>query len=81
VKPDGSWARADSEQGCRPERRSTTDAVPRPVGCGEFRARRAQEHFGVDGEKLVTMIEQLELGLSPIKAFKLDESFFAQFKS
>jgi restriction system protein len=35
----------------------------------------------VDGEKLVTMIEQLELGLSPIKAFKVDESFFAQFRS
>jgi len=35
----------------------------------------------VDGEKLVTMIEQLELGLTPIKAFKVDESFFAQFKS
>jgi restriction system protein len=35
----------------------------------------------VGGEKLVTMVEQLELGLSPIKAFKVDESFFAQFKS
>ena len=35
----------------------------------------------VDGEKLVTMIEQLELGLRPIKAFKVDESFFVQFKS
>ena len=35
----------------------------------------------VDGEKLVTMIEQLELGLSPIRAFKVDESFFAQFES
>jgi restriction system protein len=35
----------------------------------------------VDGEKLVTIIEQLELGLGPIKAFKLDESLFAQFKS
>ena len=35
----------------------------------------------VDGEKLVTMIEQLELGLSPIKAFKVDEAFFEQFRS
>ena len=35
----------------------------------------------VDGEKLVTMMEQLELGLSPIKAFKVDESFFGQFNS
>jgi restriction system protein len=35
----------------------------------------------VDGDKLVTMIEQLELGLSPIKVFKVDDVFFAQFKS
>ena len=35
----------------------------------------------VDGEKLVTMIEELELGLSPIKSFKIDESFFDEFKS
>ena len=34
----------------------------------------------VDGEKLVTMIEQLELGLRPIKSFKLDESFFDEFR-
>ncbi|MGQ0760649.1 MAG: hypothetical protein ACT4OT_01330 [Acidobacteriota bacterium] len=34
----------------------------------------------VDGEKLVTMIEQLELGLNPIKSFKVDEAFFDQFK-
>src|SRR5207237_5601008 len=34
----------------------------------------------VDGEKLVTMIEQLELGLNPIKSFKVDEMFFDQFK-
>ena len=35
----------------------------------------------VDGEKLVTMIEQLELGLNPVKAFKVDEAFFEQFRS
>lgn len=34
----------------------------------------------VDGEKLVTMIEQLELGLNPIKSFKVDEAFFDEFK-
>jgi len=35
----------------------------------------------VDGEKLVTMIEELELGLLPIKAFKVNESFFDEFKT
>ena len=35
----------------------------------------------VDGEKLVTMLEDLELGVSPIKAFKVRESFFDEFKS
>ncbi len=35
----------------------------------------------VDGEKLVAMMEELELGLSPIKSFRLDDGFFAQFKS
>lgn len=35
----------------------------------------------VDGEKLVTMIEQLELGLNPIKSFKVDEVFFEQFRA
>lgn len=35
----------------------------------------------VDGEKLVTMIEELELGLSPVKSFKVNELFFDEFKS
>lgn len=35
----------------------------------------------VDGEKLVNMIEELQLGLIPIKSFKLDESFFQEFQS
>jgi restriction system protein len=35
----------------------------------------------VDGEKLVTMIEQLELGLNPIKSFKVDDAFFEQFRT
>jgi restriction system protein len=35
----------------------------------------------VDGEKLLTMIEQLELGLKPVRSFKLDESFWDQFES
>ncbi|OLD98561.1 MAG: restriction endonuclease [Cyanobacteria bacterium 13_1_40CM_2_61_4] len=35
----------------------------------------------VDGDKLVTMVEQLELGLNPIKSFKVDQAFFDEFKS
>jgi restriction system protein len=35
----------------------------------------------VDGEKLVRMLEELELGLSPIKSFEVDDSFFDQFKA
>jgi len=34
----------------------------------------------VDGEKLVSMFEQLELGLHPRKAYELDEVFFDDFK-
>ena len=34
----------------------------------------------VDGEKLIEMFEQLELGLKPKKAFELDEHFFEEFK-
>jgi restriction system protein len=33
----------------------------------------------VDGEKLVTMLEQLELGLTPRRTFEVDEPFFDQF--
>ena len=35
----------------------------------------------VDGEKLMTMLEDLELGVSPIKAFRVNESFFHELKS
>jgi len=34
----------------------------------------------VDGEKLVNMLEQLELGLRPRRTFELDEPFFEQFR-
>lgn len=33
----------------------------------------------VDGEKLVNMLEQLELGLKPQRTFELDAAFFDQF--
>jgi len=35
----------------------------------------------VDGEQLVNMLENLELGLKPIKSFTLDLTFFEQFKN
>lgn len=35
----------------------------------------------IDGEKLVDMLENLELGLKPIKAFEIDQSFFNEFSS
>ncbi len=34
----------------------------------------------VDGEKLVSMLEKLELGLKPVKAFAVDEDFFQEFE-
>jgi hypothetical protein len=34
----------------------------------------------VDGEELVTMLEQLELGLKPRRTFEVDEAFFDQFR-
>ncbi len=48
-------------------------------------ARREASRDGVppieliDGEKLVEMLENLELGLKPIKAYEIDESFFNEF--
>lgn len=33
----------------------------------------------VDGEKLVDMLEELEIGLVPVKAFRVDEPFFLSF--
>jgi restriction system protein len=49
-------------------------------------ARREASRDGVppieliDGEKLVEMLEDLELGLKPIKAYEIDESFFNEFR-
>jgi hypothetical protein len=34
----------------------------------------------VDGEKLLDMLEKLELGLTPRMAYEIDEAFFADFK-
>lgn len=34
----------------------------------------------VDGEKLVNMLEELELGLVPVRAYRIDESFFDEFR-
>jgi restriction system protein len=35
----------------------------------------------IDGEKLVDMLEHLELGLKPVRAFEIDRSFFGEFSS
>ena len=34
----------------------------------------------VDGEKLVNMLEQVELGLKPQRTFEVDAAFFDQFE-
>jgi restriction system protein len=34
----------------------------------------------VDGEKLITMLEDLELGLAPIRAFRVDDDFFDDYR-
>ena len=34
----------------------------------------------VDGEKLITMFEDLELGLKPVKAFEIQEDFFDDYR-
>jgi restriction system protein len=33
----------------------------------------------VDGEKLIDMFEELELGLKPKKAYEVDTTFFDEF--
>lgn len=49
-------------------------------------ARREASRDGVvaieliDGEKLIDMLEDLELGLTSVKAFEIDESFFSEFR-
>lgn len=35
----------------------------------------------VDGEKLVDMLERLELGLEPVRSYRVREEFFDEFKS
>nr|WKF57856.1 Mrr restriction system protein [Paraburkholderia busanensis] len=35
----------------------------------------------IDGEKLIDMLENLELGLKPVRSFVVDVSFFEEFKS
>lgn len=35
----------------------------------------------VDGEKLVSMLEELEIGLVPVTAYRVDEAFFASFSN
>lgn len=35
----------------------------------------------VDGDKLINMIEELELGLKPVRTFEVDASFFDQFNA
>ena len=50
-------------------------------------ARREASRDGVppieliDGEKLVDMLEHLELGLKPVKTYEVDESFFSEFRA
>ena len=49
-------------------------------------ARREASRDGVppieliDGEKLVDMLEHLELGLKPVTTYEIDESFFSKFR-
>jgi restriction system protein len=49
-------------------------------------ARREASRDGVtpieliDGDKLVDMLENLELGLLPVKSFEVDTSFFEKFR-
>lgn len=33
----------------------------------------------IDGEKLIDMLVQLELGLRPVKAYEVDGAFFKEF--
>ena len=50
-------------------------------------ARREASRDGVppieliDGDRLVEMLEGLELGLRPVKAFEIDAGFFAAFRA
>ena len=50
-------------------------------------ARRESSRDGVpaieliDGEKLIDLLESLELGLRAVKSFEVDDSFFNKFRS
>jgi restriction system protein len=50
-------------------------------------ARREASRDGVppieliDGEKLVDMLERLELGLKPVTTFEIDDRFFDEFRA
>ncbi len=50
-------------------------------------ARREASRDGVppieliDGEKLVQMLENLELGLKPVRSFEVDHAYFAKFRA
>jgi restriction system protein len=55
------------------------------TGAFTAEARREASRDGVppieliDGEKLVDMLEQLELGLRPVKTYEVDHAFFKEF--
>jgi hypothetical protein len=34
----------------------------------------------IDGDKLVEMLQNLELGLKPVTTYEIDEAFFGEFK-
>ena len=59
------------------------------IATGSFtaEARREAARDGVppiellDGEKLVALLEQLELGLTPVRAFEVDAAFFRSVAS
>lgn len=35
----------------------------------------------VDGEKLIEMLEDLELGLIPVRSFRVDQEFFGDYRA
>jgi restriction system protein len=57
------------------------------TGAFTAEARRESSRDGVtpielvDGEKLVDMLEKLELGLQPEKSYRVDEQFFNKFRN
>ena len=57
------------------------------TGSFTFEAQREALRDGVppielvDGERLVGMLEELEIGLSPIKAYRINPDFFHEFQT